>query len=209
MAPRRFAGRRLLVASHNAGKVGEIADMLAPFGVAVVGAAAAGLAAPDETGATCRDNAVLKARAAATATGLPALADDSGLEIAALGGWPGVHSADVAGPERDYVRVASEIDARLAGGPDRRARLVCVLALAWPDGHLEVVEGEVAGVMLWPGRGAEGWGLDPYFAPGDGRRSFAEMPAEEKNALSHRGRALQALVGRCFERLDAAGGPPG
>lgn len=195
---RRFVEPRLLIASTNAGKVGEIEALLAPHRVAVCGMDAVGLSAPEETGATCRENAVLKARAATAASGLPALADDSGLEVEALGGWPGVRTADEAGPSRDYPALVQRLVAMPGVSPERRARLVCMLALAWPDGGLEVVEGEARGRLVWPGRGAEGWGLDPHFAPDPGPRTWAEMTPEAKEASTHRGAAFRALVARCF-----------
>jgi XTP/dITP diphosphohydrolase len=195
---RRFVEPRLLIASTNAGKVGEIEALLSPFRIAVVGMDALNLGAAEETGATCRDNAILKARAAAKASALPALADDSGLEVEALGGWPGARTADEAGPDRDYPALVQRLVAMPGVSPERRARLLCVLALAWPDGGVEVVEGEARGRLVWPGRGAQGWGLDPHFAPDPGPRTWAEMTAREKEDSTHRGAAFRALVARCF-----------
>jgi XTP/dITP diphosphohydrolase len=199
---RRFTGTQLLIASHNRGKIGEIAALLAPYKLHISSLADHDAPAPEETGATCRDNAVLKARAAVTAIGLPALADDSGLEVFALDGWPGVHTAEIGGPERDHELSMKRILARLGTNPDRRARMVCVLALAWPDGHVETVEGEVRGQLVYPARGLNGpwggWGYDPYFLPEGHDKVFAQMPRDAKNALSHRANALRALIHACF-----------
>ncbi len=187
-----------MLATHNEGKVGEMVELLAPFGVTIVSAGSLGLPVPDETGATCRANAILKARAACAATGLPALADDSGLEVAALGGEPGVHTADLAGPQRDWNLAMERINDRLGDTPDRRARFVSVLALAWPDGHVEAIEGEAQGTLVWPPRGEIGWGFDPMFIPDGDTRTFAEMGKAEKNARSHRADAFRKLVDACF-----------
>ena len=199
---RRFAERHLVIASHNAGKVREISTMLAPYRLRITSLADHGAPAPAETGATCRDNAILKAKAAVAATGLPALADDSGLEVAALDGWPGVQTAEIGGPERDHEISMKRILEKLGDTKDRRARMVCVLALAWPDGHIEAVEGEVRGQLVYPARGLNGpwggWGYDPYFQPEGHDKVFAEMPPEGKNALSHRANALKALIHACF-----------
>lgn len=201
---RRFTHPRLLVATHNRGKAAEIRDMLRARGVEVVSAADLGLAAPDETGATFEDNAVLKARTAATAAGMPALADDSGLCVAALDGRPGVATADWEGPTRDAMVGMRRIQAALAerAVPDtptaRRATFVCVLALAWPDGHCEVVRGEMPGHIVWPPRGSLGHGYDPTFQPDDSALTCAEMMPEAKNAISHRGAAFRKLIETCF-----------
>lgn len=195
---RRFREPELVIASHNGGKIREIADLLAPFPVRVTSVADRGLPVPEETGATCAENAIIKARAACAATGLPALADDSGLEVAALNGQPGVHTADLAGPERDWMMAMEKINAMLGASADRRARFVSVLALAWPDGHTELVEGEVRGVLAWPPRGEVGWGFDPMFVPEGEARTFAEMDAAAKNRRSHRADAFRKLVDACF-----------
>jgi XTP/dITP diphosphohydrolase len=195
---RKFVGNKLVLASHNKGKLAEIAAVLAPAGVELVGAGALGLPEPDETGATCLENAVLKARAAVAASGLPALADDTGLEIFALDGWPGVITADIGGPARDHELAMARILEKLNGNPDTSGRFVSVLALCWPDGHLETAEGEVRGKLVHPARGTRGWGYDPYFLPDGETRVFAEMATEEKNAISHRARAVQALYEKCF-----------
>jgi len=198
---RRFTGERLVIASHNPGKVREIAALLRPFAVAVVSAAECGLDEPEETGETFRDNALIKAHAAAAAAGLPALADDSGLAVAALDGRPGIHSARRAGPEKDFSAAMSRVEAALAaaGGDDRRARFVCALALAWPDGHAEIFEGRVDGILVWPPRGDRGFGYDPMFLPDGQDATFGEMDPVAKHAISHRADAFTKLVAGCFE----------
>lgn len=196
---RRFRGDRLLVATHNQGKLDEIAALLAPYGVQCVGAAALGLPEPAETETTFLGNARIKAHAAAKATGLPALADDSGIEVEALGGRPGVYTADWAATPngRDFLqamtRTWTELDAVAAPLP-RRARFRATLVLAWPDGHDEVFEGKVDGQVVWPIRGALGHGYDPMFQPDGYTRTFAEMDATQKNRLSHRADAFKKLT---------------
>ena len=202
---RRFAEARLVVATHNRGKAGEIRTMLSPLGVEIVSAGELGLPAPEETGATFEDNARLKALAAARASGLPALADDSGLSVAALNGEPGVHTADWEGPTRDAMVGMRRIQDELArrGVPDtdaaRTATFHCVLALAWPDEHVEMVHGTLDGRIVWPPRGSGGHGYDPCFQPKGDTRTTAEMTDAEKNAISHRGRAFRLLVEACFK----------
>lgn len=187
---------RIVVASHNAGKVREINELLAPLGVEAVSAGALGLPEPEETETTFVGNAALKARAAADASGLPALADDSGLEVFALDGAPGVYSARWAGPKRDFkaamARVWRELGERSAG--DFSARFVCVLALAQPDGAVQCFEGEARGRIVWPARGEHGFGYDPIFVPDGHARTFGEMTAEEKLPLTHRARAFEKLL---------------
>lgn len=200
---RRFAGDRLLVATHNRGKLEEIAALLAPYGVEVTGAADHALPEPEETETSFAGNARIKAHAAARATGLPALADDSGLEIDALGGAPGVHTADWAetGSGRDFVHAMTRAhDALLASGAPRpwTARFRCALVLAWPDGHDELFEGAIEGRITWPMRGEKGHGYDPIFVPDGHEETFAEMDRWEKNRMSHRGRAMEKLVAGCF-----------
>jgi XTP/dITP diphosphohydrolase len=191
----RLTGR-LVVASHNSGKVREIAALLAPLGVEVVSAASLRLPEPEETEATFAGNAALKARAAALASGLPALADDSGLEVMALDGAPGVYSARWAGPGKDFAvamkRVREEMQARKAA--DRSARFVCALALAGPGGGVEVFEGEARGEIVWPPRGDKGFGYDPIFEPAGHTRTFGEMSHDEKLPLTHRARAFEKLL---------------
>jgi XTP/dITP diphosphohydrolase len=195
---RRFAGGTLVIASHNPGKVREIADLLAPFGVRVATVAALGLSEPEETGTTFADNARLKALAAAQGAGLPALADDSGLEVRALGGRPGVQSARLAGPGKDFAIAMRRIEDELKNATDRRANFTCALALCWPDGHCEVFEGRVDGTLVWPPRGARGFGYDPVFVANGHSITFGEMEPEEKHAISHRAEAFRRLVAACF-----------
>lgn len=201
---RRFDGSRLVVASHNAGKVREIGDLLRPFRVETVSVAALGLPVPEETEETFEGNARIKAHAAARAAALPALADDSGIAIEALGGRPGVHTADWAETPsgRDYMlamrRAWDELEARAAPEP-RRARFVCCLSLAWPDGHDETFIGTAAGRLVWPPRGENGFGYDPIFVPDGHDRTFGEMAPAEKHRISHRADAFRQLVAACFE----------
>lgn len=201
---RRLVEGRLLVASHNAGKVREIAALLAPYGIATVAAKEAGIPEPEETGRSFTANAILKARAAAKAGALPALADDSGLEVTALSGAPGIHSARWAGPERDFAKAMARVEAELrklgATGPNaRRARFVCALALAWSDGHVECFEGEVSGTLVFPPRGEKGFGYDPMFLPDGYEETFGEMEPDKKHRISHRARAFAALARACLE----------
>ena len=199
-------GRRLLVATHNPGKLREFAYLLEPHGIEVVGAAALGLPEPEETGDSFRANARLKARAAADATGLPALAYDSGLVVHALDGQPGIHSARWAGPERDFDRaIAKVLDGLTArfgsfAAADKAAAFVAVLCLVMPDGTERFFEGRSDGRLIDAPRGAGGFGYDPMFVPEGRGQTFAEMTAMAKHDLSHRGRALRQLLARCFER---------
>jgi XTP/dITP diphosphohydrolase len=201
---RRFALPKLVVATHNRGKAGEIRTMLAPFGVEIVSAADLGLPAPDETGTTFEDNATLKALAAVRASGLPSLADDSGLSVHALDHQPGVYTADWEGPTRDAMvgmrRIQDELAARHVPQTDaaRLATFHCVLALAWPDEHVELFHGTLDGAIVWPPRGTGGHGYDPCFQPVGDTRTTAEMSDAEKNAISHRGRAFRMMVEACF-----------
>lgn len=201
---RMFAGGRLVVATHNEGKAREIGELLAPYSAEAVSAGALGLPVPDETEDSFIGNARIKAHAAAAATGLPALADDSGLTVDALDGAPGVYTADWAETPsgRDWMRamgkVARLLDAKGAPEP-RLAQFRCCLALAWPDGHDEVVEGACAGTLTWPPRGARGFGYDPMFVPEGGALTFAEMAPEKKHAISHRADAFRKLVAACFD----------
>jgi XTP/dITP diphosphohydrolase len=195
---RRFASDRLVIATHNPGKSAEIAELMAPYGVAAIGAAVLDLPEPEETGITFEANAALKALAAATRSGMPALADDSGLVVPALDGAPGIFSARWAGPERDFSRAMALVEERLAGKSDRRAIFVAVLALAWPDRHVETFRGEVHGTLVWPPRGTRGFGYDPIFVPEGAARTFGEIEPEHKHEISHRARAFRKLVAACF-----------
>ena len=195
---RRFCGSRLLVATHNAGKLEEIADLLRDHEISVVGAAELGLPEPEETGTTFIENARIKAHAAAKCADLPALADDSGIEIDALDGAPGVYTADWAKTEhgRDFVfamtRVHEELLSRKAPEP-WSARFCCTFVLAWPDGHDEVFEGRMVGRLVWPMRGNLGHGYDPMFQPNGYDLTFGEMNRWEKNRISHRADAFRKL----------------
>jgi XTP/dITP diphosphohydrolase len=207
-AHRRLSGR-LVAATHNLGKLSEIRELLRPHGVEALGASELILAEPEETGLTFRDNAVLKAEAAARASGAPALADDSGLCVEALGGAPGIYSARWAGETRDFAAAMSRVERELSAvgaPPPWRAHFISTLALAWPDGHIETFEGRVDGDLVFPPRGTQGFGYDPIFRPAGHTRTFGEMSAREKHglpadgslALSHRARAFQKLARACL-----------
>ena len=196
---RRFREKRLVVATHNKGKLAEICDLLLPFGIEVMGAADLGLPEPEETGDSFEANAILKAKAAAEASRVPALADDSGLVVPTLGGEPGIYSARWAGTTRDFSVAMRTVEDRLHGKSDRRAYFVAALALAWPDGHVEVFRGEAHGSLLWPPRGNQGFGYDPMFRPDGDTRTFGEIEPEEKHRISHRADAFRKLAAVCFE----------
>jgi XTP/dITP diphosphohydrolase len=196
---RKFAGGRLVIASHNAGKVREIGELLAPFGTEVVSAGTLGLDEPEETGTTFAANAELKALAAAKAANLPALADDSGLAVDGLGGDPGIYSARWAGPGKDFQAAMALVNDKLGANPNRNARFVCALTLAWPDGHMETFEGVVEGDLVWPPRGSQGFGYDPIFQPKGHSITFGEMDPDAKHAISHRADAFRKLVAACFK----------
>lgn len=199
---RGFSGKELLVATHNAGKLDEISALLAPYGITCVGAKAKGLIEPEETETTFVGNARIKAHAAAKATGLPALADDSGIEVDGLGGAPGVYTADWAETPngRDFLKAMTrtweELENAQAPYP-RTARFRATMVLAWPDGHDEVFEGKVEGQVVWPMRGKQGHGYDPMFQPDGYEQTFAEMDPDLKNRISHRADAFRKLVA-CF-----------
>lgn len=212
---RKLDTKTIVVASHNQGKIREIADLIGPFGFSAKSAAELKFAEPEETGTTFEQNAAIKALASARASGLPALSDDSGLVVDALDGAPGVYTADWAETEdgsRDFRMAMEKVETALrekgATEPERRsARFVSVLCLAWPDGHTELFRGEVEGRVVWPPRGTAGFGYDPVFQPDGHRRTFGEMTAEEKHgwkpgdpaALSHRARAFKIFVETCLE----------
>ena len=205
---RKLEPGRLVIASHNQGKVREIRDLLAPYGIEPVSAGELGLAEPEETGVTFAENALLKARASAEGSGLVALADDSGLCVDALGGKPGVWTADWAeqapyegGPGRDWYMAMGKVEGKLmALGPNapRGCRFVCTLAVAWPDGEHMVFEGTVEGSLTWPPRGKMGFGYDPVFVPAGSSLTFAEIDPAEKHAISHRADAFAKLVVALF-----------
>lgn len=200
-AIRKLAPGKLVIASHNPGKVREIGELLAPFGIETVSAAALDLPEPDETGTTFVANAELKAMQAADLSGLPALADDSGLCVEALNGDPGIFSARWAGEGKDFGLAMQLVwDAIEAKGPDagHDAHFVCALALAWPDGHVEAFEGRVDGTITWPPRGDNGFGYDPIFQPHGHAISFGEMAPDRKHAMSHRADAFAQLVRAVF-----------
>lgn len=187
---------RLLIATHNSGKLGEFRDLLAPHGITVVSAGEMNLPEPEETGTTFVENALLKARAAAQAAGCLTLADDSGLCVTALGGQPGLYSARWGGPQKDWGMAMRRIQNELGDASDRSATFVCVLALVHPDGREEIIEGRCEGAIVWPPRGTQGHGYDPCFQPEGETQTFAEMDAARKHELSHRGKAMRALVER-------------
>ncbi len=189
-------GMRLVIASHNEGKVRELAELFAMLGIETVPAAELGLVEPEETGETFADNAKIKAEAATATSGLPAIADDSGLEVPALGGAPGVNSARWAGPERDFGRAMARVSRELEaiGATDRRANFICALALARPKEKTMVFKGRVDGTLTWPPRGKRGFGYDPIFVPEGHTLTFGEMEPRRKNDLSHRMRAFELLM---------------
>jgi XTP/dITP diphosphohydrolase len=205
---RKLAPGKLVIASHNAGKVREIRALLEPYGIEPVSAGDLGLPEPEETGTTFAENALLKAHASAQGSGLPALADDSGLCVAALEDAPGVYTADWAEkqpfegePGRDWYMAMGKVEGKLAElglDVDRSAYFICTLALAWPDGHEEVFEGRVHGTLAWPPRGTMGFGYDPVFVPHGRNQSFAELDPSEKHAMSHRAAAFKKLVAAIF-----------
>jgi XTP/dITP diphosphohydrolase len=198
---RRFTADELVVASHNAGKAREIVALLKAFPVKVISAAQLNLPEPDETGVTYEENAILKAVAATTACGLPALADDSGVGVDALDGAPGIYSARWAGPGKDFGLAMKRIEDELAakGVTNARAHFICVLALAWPDGHVEHFRGDLAGHLTFPPRGKNGFGYDPIFIADGHTITCGEMDPAAKHAISHRALAFRQLVTACFQ----------
>ncbi len=212
---RKLDTKTIVVASHNAGKIREIEDLIGPFGFSAKSAAELNFEEPDETGTTFEENATIKALASAKASGLPALSDDSGIVIDALGGAPGVYTAnwaETADGTRDFAMAMEKVEKALAERgatetKDRTARFVSVLCLAWPDGHTELFRGEVEGHVVWPPRGQKGFGYDPVFQPEGYEATFGEMSAEEKHgwkpgdaaALSHRARAFKLFVETCLK----------
>lgn len=192
---------RLVIASHNEGKVREIRTLLQPYGIEPVSAASLGLPEPEETGTTFIANAELKARAAAERSGMVALADDSGLCVDALGGDPGIYSARWAGETKDFAKAMRRVNAGVeAEGPDapRTAHFICALTLAWPDGHVESFEGRVDGSLVWPPRGAHGFGYDPIFVRDGDTQTFGELDPDVKHAIGHRADAFRQLVAAAF-----------
>jgi XTP/dITP diphosphohydrolase len=210
MTRRLTRGTKLVVASHNPGKVWEINQLIAPYGLAAVSAGELGLGEPEETETTFAGNALLKARAASEGSGLPSLADDSGLEVDALGGAPGIYSARWAGPSKDFtvamLRLHDELAAHGAWhGPAPRANFISVLCVAWPDGEHRLFEGRVDGHLVWPPRGGNGFGYDPMFVADGAQQTFGEMEPKDKYAISHRTRAFAAFKRDCLEEAGDAG----
>jgi XTP/dITP diphosphohydrolase len=211
MAHRPVTGR-LVIATHNPGKLAEMRDLLAIYGVEAISAGELGLPEPEETGTSFRANARIKAEAAAKASNMPAFADDSGLTVDALNGDPGIYSARWAGPDKDFRFAMNKIQTLLVergakSADERRGHFVSALCVAWPDGHVEEFEATVDGTIVWPPRGTAGFGYDPLFKPDGHERTFGEMSADEKHGLpprgaglSHRARAFLKLAGACLER---------
>jgi XTP/dITP diphosphohydrolase len=200
-AVRKFSGDELVVATHNQGKLKELRGLFGDRVKKLSAASDYGVDAPEETGTTFLENALIKAQAVAKATGKPALADDSGLCIDALDGAPGVYSADWAEQKdkpRDFMMAMSKVNTLMAGNPDKKAHFVSCLVLAWPDGHYEVVEGYAHGSISWPPRGTNGFGYDPIFMPDGDKRTYGEMTADEKHATNHRAVAFKKLLAQCF-----------
>jgi XTP/dITP diphosphohydrolase len=203
---------RLVIATHNKGKLAEMRELLGPYGIEAVSAGELGLGEPDETALTFRDNARIKAIAAAKASGLPSFSDDSGVVVDALDGEPGIYSARWAGPDKDFraamQRIEDELQSRGATRPEqRRAAFVSALCVAWPDGHVEDFEARVDGTLIWPPRGDRGFGYDPMFVPDGHQRTFGEMSSDEKHGLppkgaglSHRARAFMKLAEACLAK---------
>ncbi len=198
---RKLGPGRLVIASHNDGKVIEINELLSPFGIEAVSAKNLGLDDPEETGITFAENAILKAEAAAGASGLPALADDSGLSVTALGCAPGIYSARWAGNPRNFENAMKKVEIALedAGTEDYSAKFVCALALAWPNGETSVFEGEVRGTLVFPPRGENGFGYDPIFVAAGYDITFGEMDPAEKHFISHRAEAFRKLMKACLQ----------
>jgi XTP/dITP diphosphohydrolase len=206
-AYRRIAGK-LVIATHNPGKLKEMRELLAPYGIAAVSAGELDLSEPEETGSSFRENARIKAVAAAAASGLAAFADDSGLSVNALGGEPGIYSARWAGPSKDFQHAMRTVEDRLRAhgalaGEQRKAQFVSALCVAWPDGHVEEFEADVGGTLVWPPRGEQGFGYDPMFLPDGHGRTFGEMGPEEKHGLPPRGKGLSHRA-RAFVKLAEA-----
>jgi XTP/dITP diphosphohydrolase len=204
--PRKIApGQTLVLASHNPGKLREIEALLRPHGVKVVSVGTLGLPEPEETAPDFAGNARIKALAAATASGQPALSDDSGFCVAALGGQPGVLSARWAGPAKDFAAAMATVNEKLGSTEDRRAWFIAALCLAWPDGHTETFIGRIDGMVTWPPRGRKGFGYDPIFVPSGDHQTFGEMEPDAKHAISHRARAFVQVLASCFTQMPNPG----
>jgi XTP/dITP diphosphohydrolase len=207
-APHRQLAGRVVIATHNPGKLREMRELLAPYGIEAVSAGDLNLPEPEETGTSFRDNARIKAAAAANATGLPAFADDSGLAVDTLGGAPGIHSARWAGDDKNFAGAMEKIETMLkersaTNPPQRKAQFVSALCVAWPDGHVEEFEATVEGTLVWPPRGTAGFGYDPVFLPDGHTRTFGEMTSDEKHGLPPKGQGLSHRA-RAFLKLAAA-----
>jgi XTP/dITP diphosphohydrolase len=198
MARKLAPGSKLVLASHNPGKLREIEALLRPLGVDVISAGALGLPEPIEDAPDFAGNARIKALAAATASGLPALSDDSGFCVAALEGAPGVLSARWAGPSKDFADAMARVNQQIGSNPDRRAWFIAALCLGWPDGHTETFQGRIDGTAVWPPRGDKGFGYDPMFLPAQRQQTFGEIDPDEKHAISHRARAFAQMLASCF-----------
>lgn len=198
MARKLARGERLVLASHNPGKLREIEALVRPLGIEVVSAGTLGLPEPAEDAPDFAGNARIKALAAATASGLPALSDDSGFCVAALGGEPGVLSARWAGPDKDFAAAMTAVYRKMEASEDRRAWFIAALCLAWPDRHTETFLGRIDGTVAWPPRGDKGFGYDPMFVPAGDSLTFGEMDPEAKHAVSHRARAFAQMLRACF-----------
>jgi XTP/dITP diphosphohydrolase len=198
MGRKLTTGGRLVLASHNKGKLRELADLLTPYGIEIVSAGALNLPEPEETAPDFAGNARIKALAAATATGLPAFSDDSGFCVAALDGAPGVLSARWGGADKDFAAAMRLVHERVGDAADKRAWFMAALCLAWPDGHTETFLGRVDGTMVWPPRGGKGFGYDPMFIPDGGTLTFGEMDPDAKHAVSHRARAFAQVIAACL-----------
>jgi non-canonical purine NTP pyrophosphatase (RdgB/HAM1 family) len=199
MARKLARGETLVLASHNPGKLKEIEALLQPHGIVVQSAAALGLPEPEEDAPDFAGNARIKALAAATASKLPALSDDSGFCVAALDGAPGVLSARWAGASKDFAAAMQTVNQRVGDSADRRAWFIAALCLAWPDGHTQTFLGRIDGTIAWPPRGDQGFGYDPMFQPADSQQTFGEMPADAKHAVSHRARAFAQVLASCLD----------
>jgi XTP/dITP diphosphohydrolase len=199
MARRLVPGIQLVLASHNPGKLAELAELLLPYSIEPVSAGSLGLPEPPEDAPDFTGNARIKALAATQASGLPALADDSGFCVAALAGAPGIYSARWAGPTKDFAAAMARVNEEIGAASDRRAWFIAALCLAWPDGHTETFIGRVDGTATWPPRGAHGFGYDPMFIPAGAAFTFGEMKAAEKHMLSHRARAFAQLTASCLK----------
>lgn len=197
---RKFIGTRLVIASHNRGKIEEFTNLLEPFSVSVITAEDFGLSEPEEPGPTFSANAQIKALRVTRQIGLPSIGDDSGLVVRALNNMPGLHSARWAGPNKDFFTAMTRVNEALGSTVDRSASFVCAIALAWPDGHIELAEGNIHGFLVWPPRGDKGFGYDPMFRPIGYTQTFGEMIPTVKITLSHRTDAFRRLTSRCFSK---------